>query len=93
MWFLAGELAEREVAHLFTEACTLIGGGFVLDTHSFGQFRWAEAERLFFSSAGRDETDINIMEFVVAVLAVVVEREYLSGKVVILWVDNTAAVA
>lgn len=93
LWFLAGELAEREVVYLFTDACTSIGGGFVLDGHSFGQFRWEEDEKRFFSSMGREETDINILEFVVAVLAVVVEREYLSGKVVILRVDNTAAVS
>jgi hypothetical protein len=33
------------------------------------------------------------MEFVVAVLAVLVKRIYLSGQVVLLRVDNTAAVA
>jgi hypothetical protein len=93
LWFLAGELAEREVAYVYTDACTSIGGGFVVDSHSFGQFRWEEEEKKFFASKTGGITDINIMEFVVAVLAIVVEREYLSGKVVILRVDNMAAVA
>jgi carbonic anhydrase len=53
-----------------------------------------EAEKKFFAArTGGDQTDINIMELVVAVLAIVVERDYLSGKVVILRVNNTTAVA
>jgi hypothetical protein len=94
LWFLAGELSERDVVPVFTDACTSIGGGFVVGSHSLGNSQWEEAEKNFFASrAGGGQTDINIMEFVVAVLAIVVERHYLSGKVVMLRVDNTAAVA
>jgi hypothetical protein len=71
LWFLAGGLDEREVVMLYTDACTSIGGGFVLDSHSFGQFRWEKVEKRFFSSqVTGDQKDINIMEFMVAVLAI-----------------------
>lgn len=93
LWFLAGDLTDRQTVELFTDACTSIGGGYVMGTHSFGQFRWSEQEQRFFATAKGRNTDINIMEFVVAVLAIVVEREYLNGKVVLLRVDNTSAVA
>ena len=38
-------------------------------------------------------TDINIMEFVTAVLAVFQERDYLRGRTILLRIDNTSAVS
>ncbi len=39
------------------------------------------------------ETDINILEFITAVLAIIVEKDYLRGCTVCVRVDNTAAVS
>ena len=92
-WFLAGDLKDRVVHELFTDASSLIGGGYVLGTASFGQFLWEEAEKRLFASSTSGLTDINVLEFVVAVLAIVTERQYLRGAVVLLRVDNMAAVS
>ena len=92
-WFLAGQLQDRTTHELFTDASTLIGGGYVLGGVSFGQFRWEEAEKRLFASSVNQLTDINVLEFVVAVLAVISEREYLKGTVVLLRVDNMSAVS
>ncbi len=87
------EEKDRTVHELFTDASSLIGGGYVLGAMSFGQFRWEEAEKRLFASSINGLTDINVLEFVVAVLAIVTEREYLKGSVVLLRVDNMAAVS
>jgi hypothetical protein len=92
-WFLAGDLRDRLAHELFTDASSLIGGGYVLSTVSFGQFLWEEAEKTLFASSAGGLTDINVLEFVVAVLAIVTERQYLKGTVVVLRVDNMAAVS
>ena len=92
-WFLAGDVKDRVTHELFTDASSLIGGGYVLDTVSFGQFRWEEEEKNLFATVDGGVTDINVLEFVVAVLAVVTEREFLRGTVVVLRVDNMAAVS
>jgi hypothetical protein len=49
-------------------------------------------KRRFASSAG-GLTNINVLELVVAVLAIVTERQYLKGTVAVLRVDNMAAVS
>jgi hypothetical protein len=92
-WFLADRLQDRVTHELFTDASTLIGGGYVLGTTSFGQFRWEETEKRLFASAPSELTDINVLEFVVAVLAIISEREVLRGSVVLLRVDNMSAVS
>ena len=92
-WFLAGQLQDRVTHELFTDASTLVGGGYVLGNVSFGQFRWEETEKRLFASSVNRLTDINVLEFVVAVLAVISEREYLRGTVVLLRVDNMSAVS
>lgn len=93
MWFLAVVVLDREVVEVFTDACTLIGGGYVKGDSTFGQFRWSEEEKVLFATTDWDKTDINVLEFVVAVVGVVMEREALRGKVVLLRVDNTSAVS
>jgi hypothetical protein len=65
----------------------------VLGNISFGQFRWEEAEKRLFASSADGPTDINVLEFVVAVLAVISEREHLRGTIVVLRVDNMSAVS
>jgi hypothetical protein len=74
-WFLAGRLHDRVTHELFTDASTLIGGGYILGNRSFGQFRWEDAEKRLFASAAVGLIDINVLEFVVAVLAIITERE------------------
>jgi hypothetical protein len=92
-WFLASQSQDRVSHELFTDASTLVGGGYVLGNVSFGQFRWEEAEKRLFASSVNKLTDINVLEFVVAVLAIISEREYLKGTVVVLRVDNMSAVS
>jgi hypothetical protein len=92
-WFLAGDLKDRVSHELFTDASSLIGGGYVLGTVSFGQFLWEEDEKSLFASSAGGVTNINVLEFVVAVLAIISERQYLIGTVVVLRVDNMAAVS
>jgi uncharacterized membrane protein AbrB (regulator of aidB expression) len=60
---------------------------------SFGQFLWEEDKKSLFASLAGGVTEINVLEFVVAVLAIVSERQYLRGTVVVLRVDNMAAVS
>jgi hypothetical protein len=55
--------------------------------------RWTESEKVLFALAGLQNTDINVLEFITAILAIVTERHFLQGKTVVLRVDNTAAVA
>jgi hypothetical protein len=92
-WFLAGDLRDRLAYELFTDASSLIAGGYVLSTVSFGQFLWEEAEKILFASSAGGLIGINVLEFVVEVLAIVTERQYLKGTVVVLRVDNMAAVS
>jgi hypothetical protein len=92
-WFLAGKLQDRVTNELFKDASTSIGGGYVLGNISFRQFRWEEAEKRQFASSADGPTDINVLEFVVAVPAVISEREHLRGTIVLLRVDNMSEVS
>ena len=69
----------------------IVCGGYVIPGHSFGQFRWNEAEKAFYGRTGA--TDINGLEFVTAVCAVLANREFFLGKRVLLHCDNTSAVS
>jgi len=89
-WHLARDNGDRVHVHAYTDASSTIGGGYYIDDYSYGQFKWSPAEKLLFGRG--DLTDINGLEFVTAVCAVIGNREYLRGKVVHLHVDNTAAV-
>ena len=93
VWHLAHEVGDRVHAHMFTDASTCIGGGYYIPDYSYGQFKWSADEQHLYGRSEDTDTDINGMEFVTAVCAVVANREYLRGKVVHLHVDNTAAVA
>jgi hypothetical protein len=91
-WFLAKLQEEREQVTIFTDASTSIGGGYIWHGQSYGTMRWSPAEKEMFG-ANDKETDINGLELITAICAVLVEREELRGKAVHLRVDNTAAVA
>ena len=91
VWHLAHQAGDREHVHAYTDACTSLGGGCYLPEHCQSQLLWSTTEKTLFGR-GKD-TDINGLEFVTAVCAVLANREYLRGKVVHLHVDNTAAVA
>ena len=101
MWFLAKAPSGQCEVEVWTAAATSLGGGYhiplvdAVDGSSghFGQFLWSEAERLLFGAADLETTDINVLEFVTAILAVVSERELLRGRVVRINVDNTAAIS
>lgn len=92
VWYLAGLPGTRELINLYTDASTTVGGGYYIPTHSYGQFLWSPAEKALF---GKDTspTDINGLEFVAAICAILANRDYLRHKVVRLHVDNTSAVA
>ena len=96
MWFLAKMYDETAMVDMFTDASSLIGGGHALampegwphpEAGHYGQFRWSDEEKQWLG------IDINVMEFVTAILAIVMERDALANRVVRLQVDNTAAVA
>ena len=93
IWFLAQDTLaqERKHWHMYTDASTSIGGGYYIPELSFGQFRWSVNEKLLYGRGKK--TDINGLEFVTAVCAVIAERETLRGTVVHLHIDNTAAIA
>ena len=90
MWFLTKAPSGQCEVEVWTDAATSLGGGYhillvdAVDGLSghFGQVLWSEAERLLFGAADLDTTDINVLEFVTAILAVVTERELLRGCVV-----------
>jgi hypothetical protein len=90
IWFLAQDQRGRTHHHMYTDASTLIGGGYYIPDLSFSQFRWSDTEKAMYGRGSK--TDINGLEFVTAVLAIITERESLRGCVVHLHVDNTAAV-
>jgi hypothetical protein len=91
VWYLAKDFTEREVVEIFSDASGDIGGGYVIPGHTFGQFRWSVSEKKLFG-ANESSTDINAMEFVTAVCAIVANRHLLQGKLVCLHCDNTSAV-
>jgi hypothetical protein len=101
IWFLAKASSNQAEMEIWTDAATTIGGGYHLplqenidgSTGHFGQFLWSEEERLLFGTANLETTDINVLEFVTAILAIVTEREVLKGCIVRINVDNTAAIS
>ena len=89
MWFLAKAPSGQCEVEVWTDAATSLGGGYHIplvdavdgSAGHFGQVLWSEAERLLFGAADLETTDINVLEFVTAIL-VVTERELLRGCVV-----------
>ncbi len=101
MWFLGRASSEEAELQIWTDAATTVGGGYHLPlTYSsdgssghFGQFLWSAEEKAVFGTADLEATDINVLEFVTAVLAIITEREILRGRIVRINVDNTAAIS
>jgi hypothetical protein len=102
MWFLAKATSDQCDFEIWTDAATSVGGGYHLpfstvssdgSSGHFGQFLWSDEERYIFGTAALESTDINVLEFVTAILAVITERETLRGHVVRINVDNTAAIS
>mmetsp|Transcript_10668 Transcript_10668/g.17538 ORF Transcript_10668/g.17538 Transcript_10668/m.17538 type:complete len:342 (-) Transcript_10668:693-1718(-) len=91
-WFLAKLQDERERVTIYTDASTTIGGGYIWHGHSYGATRWSDTEKQAFGTADQP-TDINGLEMITAICAIITERHELQGKLVQLRVDNTAAVA
>jgi hypothetical protein len=89
-WYLARESGDREPVHIYTDASSEIGGGYFIPDISFSQDKWSLHEKLFYGSG--EKTDINGLEFVTAICAILANRCFLRGKVVHLHVDNTSAV-
>lgn len=90
-WYLANQPGQRPVISIYTDASTTVGGGYLIPAMTYGQFRWSREEQSLY---GRGEkTDINGLEFVTAVCAIVANREKLRGTVVQLFIDNTSAVS
>ena len=90
-WFLAKLHGEREQVEIFTDASTSIGGGYIWHDNSYGATKWSNNEKLLFGPNGQP-TDINGLELITAICAIITERKNLQGKTVLLRVDNTAAV-
>ena len=101
MWFLAKASSDQAELEIWTDAATSVGGGYHLllpnsadgTAGHFGQFLWSVEERAIFGTSGLESTDINVLEFVTAILAVITERETLRGRIVRINVDNTAAIS
>jgi hypothetical protein len=91
VWFLARDPGHRRTVDLYTDASSEVGGGYVVPHVSFGQFRWSEAEQSLYGTAG--PTDINALEFVTAICAIVANRDTLRGTLVRVHCDNTSAVS
>mmetsp|Transcript_7682 Transcript_7682/g.14462 ORF Transcript_7682/g.14462 Transcript_7682/m.14462 type:complete len:254 (-) Transcript_7682:63-824(-) len=87
-------LTHRPFHLLHTDACCSIGGGYYLDGHSFSQFRWTRKEKIKYGARRLkplNRTDIRILEFATAVMAVYTERRRLQGSCVTLCIDNCGA--
>ena len=91
-WFIAKLIDERERVTIYTDACTTIGGGYIWHDHSYGATKWCDIEKQAFGTLTQP-TDINGLELITAICAIIQERHQLEGKLVHLRVDNTAAVA
>ena len=86
---------------MWTDAATTVGGGYYIplsdcadgSSGHFGQCLWSAEEKEIFGTADLESTDINILEFITVILAIVAEREILRGRVVRIHVDNTAAIS
>ena len=71
-----------------------MGGGYYLNSRAYSQFKWSKKEKNNFGAKkliALEKTDIRILEFVTAVLAVYVERKRLKGTTVQLCIDNSGA--
>ena len=91
VWYLARLHKTQDYAtHIYTDASTTIGGGYYINQYCYGQFHWSDEEKSIYGAG--DKTDINGLEFVTAVCAIIVNREHLRGQYIILHVDNTSAV-
>jgi hypothetical protein len=91
VWYLARDRGDRPCFDLYTDASSEIGAGYYIPHHSYGQFRWSDDEKLLFGTTG--STDINALEFVTAICALVANRELFRGAMVRIHVDNTSAVS
>ena len=100
-WFLAKADRNQIVYEMCTDASTSIGGGYYIpmpdcrdgSTGHFGQVKWSEEEKLMFGVVEVQDTDINILEFITVVLAILAEKDFLRGFTVRVQVDNTAAIS
>jgi hypothetical protein len=102
MWFLARDYEGQSMVSMWTDAASLIGGGHAVkvvpdmelpEQGHYGQFRWTAEEKSLYGVVPDQATDINVLEFVTAVIAIIQERDMLRGRIVRLNVDNTTAVA
>ena len=100
-WFLANDAGDRPSISVYTDASTTIGGGYFIPGHTYGQFRWSVEEQTMYGGKADEDatpddefrrTDINGMEFVTAICAVVANRAQLRDTHVLLYIDNMAAV-
>lgn len=91
-WYLAKTHGDREQIELFTDASTTIGGGYIWHGNSYGSIKWSQTEKDSFG-ANSKTIDINGLEFITAICAIIAERDQLKGKTALLRVDNTAAVS
>lgn len=91
VWFLAGIPGSRQSVHMYTDASGEIGGGYYIPNYSYGQFKWSTQEKTMFGK-NLTSTDINALEFVTAICAIIANREHLRHKLIHLHVDNTSAV-
>ena len=91
IWYLAHHnQSHRMEVHIYTDASTSVGGGYYIKDYCYGQFKWSEDEKLLYGTG--DKTDINGLEFVTAICAIITNRVHLKNCYVILHVDNTSAV-
>ena len=91
VWYLARDRGDRPFFDLYTDASTDIGAGYYVPSHTYGQFRWSDDEKRLFGAAGN--TDINALEFVTAICAIVANRDLFRGAMLHVHVDNTSAVS
>jgi hypothetical protein len=100
-WFIGKASSNEAELQIWTDAATTVGGGYHLpllnsvdkSVGHFGQFLWSDQERQLFGATELQLTDINILEFVTAILAIITERSTLRGRIVRINVDNTAAIS
>jgi hypothetical protein len=75
---------------VLTDASFTIGGGYVIPGAAFSHWRWEKSERLLFE---RTKHHINILELMVVVVAIWANVGRFKNKSVIVYVDNTSAIA
>jgi hypothetical protein len=79
---------------LHTDACSSVGGGYYLNGESYSQFRWTTKEKYRYGAkrlVPMNRTDIRMLEFVTAVVAIYNERNRLRNSCVELRIDNCGA--